>query len=192
MVYQRLRSTEQTLMTRIRSNSRAWWGMVIAHLGIAIFTLGVTIVKGFESEIAVRMSPGDVAHLAGFDFTFEGVKEIEGPNYSASRGQIRITRNGVERALLLPEKRIYTVQNMPMTEAGISPGLIHDLYASLGEPLNDGAWSVRIYHKPMVEWIWAGCLMMGFGGLLALSDRRYRMKRRLKAVGQASDVEASA
>lgn len=191
MVYQRLRGTEQTLITRIRSNSRAWWGMVIAHLGIAIFTLGVTVVKGFESEIAVRMSPGDVAHLAGFDFTFEGVKEIEGPNYSASRGQIRITRNGVERALLLPEKRIYTVQNMPMTEAGISPGLIHDLYASLGEPLNDGAWSVRIYHKPMVEWIWAGCLMMGLGGILALSDRRYRMKKSLKASVYQDEAKAS-
>jgi cytochrome c-type biogenesis protein CcmF len=154
--------------------------MVVAHLGIAVFTLGVTVVKGFESEIAVRMSPGDVAHLAGYDFTFEGVKEIEGPNYSASQGQIRITKAGVERTVVTPEKRLYHVQNMPMTEAGISPSIIHDLYASLGEPLMDGAWSVRIYHKPMVEWIWFGCLMMAFGGLLALSDRRYRLQRRIR------------
>ncbi|MDD2934670.1 MAG: heme lyase CcmF/NrfE family subunit [Methylotenera sp.] len=180
LVYQRLRGADQPLMARIKSNSYSWWGMVIAHLGIAVFTLGVTVVKGFESEIAVRMSPGDVAHLAGFDFTFEGVTEIEGPNYSASRGHIRITKNGIERTLINPEKRVYHVQNMPMTEAGISPSVIHDLYASLGEPLDGGAWSVRIYHKPMVEWVWFGCLMMAFGGLLAISDRRYRLKGRTK------------
>ncbi|MFA7351723.1 MAG: heme lyase CcmF/NrfE family subunit [Methylotenera sp.] len=180
LVYQRLRGSDQSLMARIKSNSYSWWGMVIAHLGIAVFTLGVTVVKGFESEIAVRMSPGDVAHLAGFDFTFEGVTEIEGPNYSASRGHIRITKNGIERTLINPEKRLYHVQNMPMTEAGISPSVIHDLYASLGEPLDGGAWSVRIYHKPMVEWVWFGCLMMAFGGLLAISDRRYRLKSRTK------------
>ena len=191
LIYQRLRGPELPLMTRIMSPSRSWWGMVVAHLGIAVFTLGVTVVKGFESEIAVRMQTGDVAHLAGFDFTFEGVQEIEGPNYSSSRGQIRITKNGVERTVLMPEKRVYTVQNMPMTEAGISPSIIHDLYASLGEPLDGGAWSVRIYHKPMVEWIWVGCLMMAFGGLLALSDRRYRMKNRIKATGSGNAAEVS-
>ncbi len=192
LIYQRLRATEQPLIARIMAPSRSWWGMVIAHLGIAVFTLGVTIVKGFESEIAVRMQVGDVAHLAGFDFTFDGVKEIEGPNYSASRGHIRITKNGVERTVLSPEKRIYTVQNMPMTEAGISPSIIHDLYASLGEPLDDGAWSVRIYHKPMVEWIWVGCLMMAFGGMLALSDRRYRMKRSRKSLTDKNNGEVEA
>jgi cytochrome c-type biogenesis protein CcmF len=157
---------------------RSWWGMVIAHIGIAIFTLGVTVVKGFESEIAVRMLPGDVAHLAGYDFKFEGVQDSAGVNYTASRGQLRVSKNGVERTVLFPEKRLYTVQNMPMTEAGISPSLIHDLYASLGEPLEDGAWSVRIYHKPMVEWIWAGAVFMALGGLLAISDRRYRARRK--------------
>jgi len=183
LVYQRLGGSEQSLAARVKSTSRSWWGMVIAHLGIAVFTLGVTIVKGFESEIAVRMQTGDVAHLAGFDFTFEGVTEIQGPNYSSSRGQIRITKNGVERTVLAPEKRVYTVQNMPMTEAGISPSIIHDLYASLGEPLDNGAWSVRIYHKPMVEWIWVGCLMMALGGLLALSDKRYRLRKRKAQAG---------
>lgn len=192
LVYQRLRGHEQPLISRIKAIPRSWWGMVIAHLGIAVFTIGVTIVKGFESEIAVRMLPGDVAHLAGFDFTFVGVDEIQGPNYSASRGQLRVTKKGVERTILTTEKRLYTVTNMPMTEAGISPALIHDLYASLGEPLTDGAWSVRIYHKPMVEWIWFGCLMMAFGGLLALSDRRYRMKSRSKGVAELKVKEAVA
>jgi cytochrome c-type biogenesis protein CcmF len=180
LVYRRFQTQELAWLSQIKAIPRAWWGMVIAHLGIAVFTLGVTIVKGFESEIAVRMQPGDVAHLAGFDFTFEGVSEIQGPNYTASRGVIRVVKQGVERTVLVTEKRIYTVQNMPMTEAGISPHIIHDVYASLGEPLVDGAWSVRIYHKPMVEWIWFGCLMMAFGGILALSDKRYRMTKKSK------------
>jgi cytochrome c-type biogenesis protein CcmF len=179
LIYQRLSITDQPLLHRVKAIPRSWWGMVIAHLGIAVFTLGVTIVKGFESEIAVRMLPGEVAHLAGYDFTFKGVEEIQGPNYTASRGQLLVTKNGAVRTTLSSEKRLYTVQNMPMTEAGISPAIIHDLYASLGEPLEDGAWSVRIYYKPMVEWIWFGCLMMGLGGLLALSDKRYRMRKRL-------------
>ena len=178
LVYQRLGKSDLPLMGRIKANSRSWWGMVIAHLGIAVFVLGVTIVKGFESEIAVKMLPGDVAHLAGYDFTFDGVVDSQGPNYEVSRGQIHVTKNGVLRTILEPEKRLYTVTNMPMTEAGISPHLIHDLYASLGEPLDGGAWSVRIYHKPMVEWVWFGCLMMAFGGFLALADKRYRLKKR--------------
>lgn len=180
LVYRRFQTQELAWLSQIKAIPRAWWGMVIAHLGIAVFTLGVTIVKGFESEIAVRMQAGDVAHLAGFDFTFEGVSEIQGPNYTASRGVIRVAKQGVERTVLVTEKRIYTVQNMPMTEAGISPHIIHDVYASLGEPLADGAWSVRIYHKPMVEWIWFGCLMMALGGVLAISDKRYRMTKKSK------------
>jgi cytochrome c-type biogenesis protein CcmF len=190
MVYLRLRGHNQPLLTRIKAVPRAWWGMVIAHLGIAIFTLGVTVVKGFESETAVRMLPGDVAHLAGYDFTFVGVDEIQGPNYTASRGQLRVTKNGIERTVLETEKRNYTVTNMPMTEAGISPAIIHDLYASLGEPLSDGAWSIRLYYKPMVEWIWAGCVLMAFGGILALSDRRYRMKKRNKKLSSEYEVTA--
>ncbi|MDI1362870.1 heme lyase CcmF/NrfE family subunit [Methylotenera sp.] len=194
MVRHRLRGVGQSLTSRIKAVPRAWWGMVIAHLGIAVFTIGVTVVKGFESETAVRMLPGDVAHLAGFDFTFIGVDEIQGPNYTANRGQIRVSKNGVERTVLNTEKRLYTVTNMPMTEAGISPAVIHDLYASLGEPLSDGAWSIRIYHKPMVEWIWAGCALMALGGLLALSDRRYRMKKRNKSSnnGELTEDEVTA
>ncbi len=186
LVYQRLRKSEGGLLAGIAASSRSWWGMVIAHLGIAVFVLGVTVVKGFESEIAVKMHPGDVAHLAGYDFTFDGVESRNGANYTANHGQIHVSKNGVLRTVLEPEKRLYTVTNMPMSEAGISPHLIHDLYASLGEPLDGGAWSVRIYHKPMVEWIWFGCLMMAFGGLLAMSDKRYRLNKQAKsaATGQ--------
>ena len=186
LVYQRLRQSEAGFIASVAASSRSWWGMVIAHLGIAVFVLGVTVVKGFESEIAVKMHPGDVAHLAGYDFRFDGVESRNGPNYTANHGQIHVSKNGVLRTVLEPEKRLYTVTNMPMSEAGISPHLIHDLYASLGEPLDGGAWSVRIYHKPMVEWIWFGCLMMAFGGLLAMSDKRYRLTKQAKsaAAGQ--------
>lgn len=182
LVWQRLRANPSlNFMQRLQNNSRAWWGMVLAHLGVAVFILGVTVVKGYESETAVKMNPGDVAHLAGFDFTFHGVKAHEGPNYQAKKGKITVTKNGAHRTILEPEKRLYTVTNMPMSEAGISPALIHDLYASLGEPLENGAWSVRIYHKPMVEWIWFGCIMMGAGGILAMLDRRYRNKKMSKS-----------
>ena len=190
LVYQRMRQSEVGFIAAIGASSRSWWGMVFAHLGIAVFVLGVTVVKGFESEIAVKMHPGDVAHLAGYDFTFDGVESRNGPNYTANHGQIHVSKNGVLRTVLEPEKRLYTVTNMPMSEAGISPHLIHDLYASLGEPLDGGAWSVRIYHKPMVEWIWFGCLMMAFGGLLAMSDKRYRLTKQVKSA-KASQGQAA-
>ncbi len=185
LLINQLKSNQLSLIFKIKSIPRSWWGMVVAHLGIGFFVLGVTIVKGYESETAVKMLPGDVAHLAGFDFTFDGIKEVQGPNYLSEKGQITVSVMGKEKTHLFPEKRLYTVQNMPMTEAGISPGVFNDLYASLGEPLEGGAWSVRIYYKPMVEWIWAGCGLMAIGGLLALSDKRYRMKKR----GQILAVE---
>lgn len=170
---------------RLSSTTLAWWGMWLAHFGVAVFILGVTIVKGFESETAVRMHVGDVAHLAGFSFQFDGVNNVQGPNYIAAQGSIRVTKQGKDIALLTPSKRIYTVQNMPMTEAGVATTLLGDVYASLGEKLADGAWSVRLYHKPLVDWIWAGCALMALGGALALSDRRYRAYKRKSAPDQA-------
>lgn len=172
--------SHQTILERTRSISLSWWGMWLAHLGVAVFILGVTIVKGFESETAVRMQKGDVAHLAGFAFTFDGIKELQGPNYVAVQGAIHVSKNAREVATLNPSKRLYTVQNMPMTEAGIATGLWGDVYASLGERLPDDSWSVHIYHKPMVDWIWGGCALMALGGLLALADRRYRSGKKEK------------
>ncbi|MCB5188144.1 heme lyase CcmF/NrfE family subunit [Methylobacillus caricis] len=181
----RLKLAGLPLTGRLRSLTRSWWGMWLAHVGIGVFILGVTIVKGFETETAVRMHPGDVAHLSGYDFVFDGVSEVQGPNYTATQGNLRVSRNQREFASLHPQKRLYTVQNMPMTEAGIAAGLWSDKYASLGEALGDGSWSVRIYYKPMVNWIWGGCLLMAAGGALALSDRRYRIKRKQEAAATA-------
>jgi len=160
---------------RLRTTPRAYYGMLLAHLGVAVFVVGVTLVKGYESEKDVRMEPGDTVELGGHVFRFEGVREVRGPNYVAARATIDVTRNGNTVARLHPEKRIYTVQNMPMTEAAIDPGFSRDLYVSLGDQVGPGTWIVRAQHKPFVDWIWGGCLLMAIGGLVAASDRRYRV-----------------
>jgi cytochrome c-type biogenesis protein CcmF len=160
--------------TRLRQIPRAIGGMMLAHLGIAVFCIGVVMVKTYEVESDVKMAVGDSTTVRGYTFTFEGIKELRGPNYVAAQGQLRVTQDGQTIADLRPEKRIYRVQQNPMTEAAIDSGLTRDLYVSLGEQVEGGAWIVRVYVKPFIDWIWYGCLMMALGGLLAVSDRRYR------------------
>lgn len=150
--------------------------MQTAHLGIAVFVIGVTLVSGYESETDVKMAPNDYTTLAGHEFRFTGSREIQGPNYVAERGRIEVSRDGKPVATLFPEKRIYMAQNMPMTEAAINRGITRDLYVAMGEELSPpGTWIVRIWYKPFVNWIWIGCVIMALGGLLAASDRRYRV-----------------
>ncbi len=165
---------------------RGFVGMTIAHFGVAVFVVGVTIASTYSLETDVRMSAGETADLGGYDFEFLGVSEVPGPNYQADIGQFKVTRNGREIAMLKPEKRVYLRQEQPMTEAGIDAGFFRDLYVALGEPLPDGAWSVRLYYKPMVRWIWLGPLLMGLGGLVSVSDRRYRNERVSDRAGSAS------
>ncbi|MBI1966072.1 MAG: heme lyase CcmF/NrfE family subunit [Betaproteobacteria bacterium] len=160
---------------RLAGAPRAWYGMLLAHLGMAVFVVGVTLVKGYESEKDVRMEAGDTVELAGYVFRFDDVREVPGPNYLAARATISVSRNGAAVATLYPEKRVYTAQNMPMTEAAIDTGLTRDLYVSLGDQLEPSTWLVRVQHKPFVDWIWGGCLLMALGGLLAAADRRYRI-----------------
>jgi len=164
--------------------SRSYYGMQLAHLGVAVFIIGVTLVKGYEIEKDLRMGVGDTTTIGNYNFRFDGVASVPGPNYTATRGFIQVSRDGRELMVLHPEKRIYNVQTMPMTEAAIDTGLFRDIYVSLGEAVSRGAWSVRIYIKPFVDWIWGGCFMMALGGLLAVSDRRYRLAVRDKAVAQ--------
>jgi len=159
---------------------RAFWGMQLAHLGVAVFVIGVTLVKGYESEKDVRMAPGETVEVGGYTFRLLGVKEAMGPNYRASVGDVELSKDGKLLRTMRPEKRAYFSSSMPMTEAAIDTGFTRDVYVSLGEPVGvedgSGAWSVRVHHKPFVDWIWGGCLVMAFGGLLAASDRRYRLK----------------
>jgi len=161
--------------TRLRSTPRATYGMLLAHFGVAIFVIGVTLVKGYESEIDARMEAGDTVELGGYSFRLDGVRDVQGPNYVAGRATIQVSRNGRPYKTLYPEKRIYTVQNMPMTEAAIDPGFTRDLYVSLGDSVSATAWVVKVQHKPFIDWIWGGCLLMALGGALAASDRRYRV-----------------
>jgi cytochrome c-type biogenesis protein CcmF len=152
--------------------------MQLAHLGVAVFIIGVTLVQGYEVERDVKMDIGDSVTVNDYAFKFEGTKEIRGPNYTGARGSVEVTKNGRYIEHLYPEKRIYNVQRMPMTEAAIDSSPLGDLYVSLGEPVANGAWSVRVYHKPFITWIWGGCVLMALGGLVALSDRRYRLLAR--------------
>ncbi len=163
---------------RTRQLPRATVGMMLAHLGVAAFCLGVTMVRSYEVERDVKMDVGDTTTVNGYVFTFRGTRDIQGPNYQAVQGRVEVTRNGVKIADMRPEKRVYRVQQNPMTEAAIQPGLLRDLYVSLGEPVEgSGAWIVRIYVKPFIDWVWGGCLLMAFGGLLAVTDKRYRTRK---------------
>jgi cytochrome c-type biogenesis protein CcmF len=171
--------SEGSFMQRLKVPSRSYYGMQLAHLGIAVFIIGVTLVKGYESERDVRMDIGDTLTTSGYVFRFDGVTEEEGPNYVAARGIVSVSKDGKQLTVLHPEKRQYNASGMPMTEAAIDTGFLRDLYVSLGEPIpNSEAWAVRIYLKPFVDWIWAGCLLMALGGMLAVTDRRYRIKAR--------------
>jgi cytochrome c-type biogenesis protein CcmF len=163
------------LRADLGSRNLSYYGMWLAHLGVAVFIVGATLVSNFGFETDVRMSPGGTHEAAGFTYRFNGTREIVGPNYRAQRGEIVVSRDGREIATLHPEKRAYVAGGMPMTEAGIDPGFLRDIYVSLGEPVGDkGDWAVRLYYKPYVRWIWLGGILMAIGGLLAVADRRYR------------------
>ena len=185
------RGAARGILGRLGAPSRSWWGMQMAHLGVAVFVAGVTLVKGYEVEKDVRMELDDVVSVGAYQFQFKGVTEVPGPNYTALRGTVLVNREGRAVTVLNPEKRTYFSSQMPQTEAAIRPTLLGDVYVSLGEPVANGAWSVRVYYKPLVDWIWGGCLMMALGGLLAVSDRRYRMRRgaATQAVPPALDAQ---
>ncbi|MBI3903296.1 MAG: heme lyase CcmF/NrfE family subunit [Nitrosomonadales bacterium] len=173
----RIGGREGDLGQRLASQPRSYYGMQLAHIGIGVFIVGVTMVKAYETERDVRMNVGDTVQAGGYEFRFDGIREQQGPNYVASVGRVSITRDGQPVTMLYPEKRQYATSGMPMTEASIQTGFTRDLYVSLGEAIPDGsgAWAVRVYIKPFVDWIWVGCLLMALGGMLAISDRRYRI-----------------
>ena len=163
---------------QLRGLPRGYYGMLLAHAGVAVFIVGVTLVKGYEIEKDVRMRAGDTVEVGGYTFRLDGFVQVPGPNYEATRGLVSVLKNGERVGTMFPEKRLYRVQQMPMTEAAIDPGFTRDLYVSLGEPVGNDAWVVRIYHKPFVDWIWGGAFLMALGGVLAITDRRYRLERK--------------
>jgi cytochrome c-type biogenesis protein CcmF len=171
----------------LRHVPRGFWGMVLGHVGLAVFVVGVTLTSIYSVEKDVRLAPGERYTMGEYSFEFRGVEQIEGPNYNAFRGTV-IARHGDEVvAEMHPENRTYLVQTMPMTEAAIDPGLTRDLFVALGDDLGGGAWSLRLYHKPFVRWLWLGALIMAMGGAVAASDRRYRkLAKREREVGNAA------
>ena len=167
----------QRLQGRNASLSRATLGMCVAHFGAALLVLGISVtsVLGVEQDAVVK--PGDTVRVAGYDFTFQGVHDEQGPNYSARQGVFQVSKGGEDVAVMRPEKREFTSVGNETTEAAIEPGLFRDLYLALGNPLDNGAWSGRVQYKPLVRFIWHGGLFMMLGGFLAASDRRYRRSR---------------
>jgi len=176
----------------LRHIPRGFWGMVAGHLGLAVFVVGITLTSLYSTEKDIRLAPGESYELGGYTFDFAGVRELKGPNYTAYRGDLVASKDGQQVAEMHPEKRTYLVQTMPMTEAAIDAGLTRDLFVALGEDLGNGAWSLRMYHKPFIRWIWLGALLMALGGGLAATDRRYRtLARRTRPTG-AGAAEAAA
>ena len=162
---------------RLASIPSGFYGMSIAHCGIAVFVIGITLTSVYSVEKDVRLAPDESVELSGYVFSFHGVKETQGENYIAQQAFVTVSHEGKQVAQLEPQKRVYQVQTMPMTEAAIDAGLFRDLFVAIGEPLGkQGAWSLRIYYKSFIRWIWLGAIFMAVGGLCAACDRRYRIK----------------
>jgi cytochrome c-type biogenesis protein CcmF len=184
----------RSFMPTLRATPAGFYGMLLGHVGIAVFIIGVSLTSLYNQEKDLRMAPGDVYSVAGYDFEFHGVQTLDIDNYVATRGKFTVTSgSGDFKVELHPEKRIYRVQQSPMTEAAIDAGLTRDLFIALGEPLDDkGSWAIRIYYKPFIRWIWLGAIIMALGGLFAASDRRYRLARREAAIAPTGATEGVA
>jgi cytochrome c-type biogenesis protein CcmF len=160
---------------RLRSTIRpSYYGMQLAHVGVAITIAGITVVTGYQTERDLRMDAGEEVVVAGYRFKFSGVHDVAGPNYRAVRADVEVTRSGQRQGTLHPERRFYYASQNAMTETAIDSGLFRDLYLSLGEPIGPTAWRFRIQYKPLVDWIWGGAVLMALGGGLSVSDPRYR------------------
>ena len=187
-IYRQLKDT-----VNWRSTPISFWGMHVAHVGIAIFVVGVTMVKGYETEKDVRMGFGDVVSVGGYTFRMIGIHTEPGPNYTSEVGDVELMRDGKVLRVMHPEKKTYFSSSMPMTDAAIDSNVVRDVYVSLGEKLDNSsapAWAMRVYYKPFVSWIWVGCLFMAFGGLMATLDRRYRKKAAARAATTTGRVAA--
>ena len=163
-------------LRRLAGLPRADWGKWIAHAGLGLTAMGIAAVSAWEVEDIRLANPGDVIELGPYDIEFVGIEQGQGPNYSFERGVFTVARDGDPVTVLNPEKRFYPVQRMPTTEAAIDMGLSRDLYLVLGDQQSGTeAWAVRSYLKPLANWIWIGSLIMALGGVVSLTDRRFRV-----------------
>jgi cytochrome c-type biogenesis protein CcmF len=187
-IWERVRSTSGrfSVFQKLRMQSRSYYGMQLAHAGVAVFIVGVTLVTGYQSEKDVRMDVGDTVTAGGYSFRLNGVSRVAGPNYMAARAELQVSKRDKVIGNLYPEKRSYTATQNVMTETAIDSNPLRDLYVSMGEPVDGGAWSVRVYYKPFVTWIWGGAVLMALGGGLAVSDRRYALAARKQREARAN------
>jgi len=163
---------------RLRALRPSFLGMHLAHAGLALVVMAIAMVNTYESERDVRLAPGDSASVGGYEFTLLDVGQVRGPNFDATEAQIRVTRNGELVDTLRPQLRHYDSQpQMPMHQASLNRGGSRDIYVSLGDHVGGDAWTMRLYYKPYMFWMWMGGLLMAFGGFLAAADRRYRLAR---------------
>ena len=164
-----------SILAGVRKLSLAYWGMVLGHVGVAVTIVGVTVVSNYNIERNVRMSPGTTVEVAGYQFTMTELTERRGANFLADTSILQVQRGDSGSSLTMrPEKRLYLATGMPMTQVALRPGLFRDLYVAMGENLGDGSWAMRVQYKPFVRWLWLGALLMAFGGVLAVLDKRYR------------------
>jgi len=181
-------ATSMPWLARIRALPAGFYGMLLAHTGIGVFTIGVACVNTLEIEADRAVALGETMVLGDYQFKLVALRAADGPNYQATRGEVEVSRDGTKQFTLWPEKRIYASQDSIMTEADIDSGLTRDVYVSLGELLPDGRWTIKAWIKPFIDWIWAGCFMMAAGGFAAIADRRYRAARRSARASARSAV----
>jgi cytochrome c-type biogenesis protein CcmF len=181
--------TKSNWLQGLAAAPRAVWGMSLAHFGLGLFVLGVTHVSTFSAERDVRLAPGTTASLGPYEFELVGVQERSGPNYDADVGTVALASSGRPESVLYPEKRLYRAQRSVMTEAAVDHTLRRDVYVALGEPFDNGDWSLRLYYRPMMRLVWLGGVLAFIGGLLAVTDRRYRLAR---AAAAAAGTRAQA
>lgn len=172
----RLKNHPNHWLSALKLQSASYYGMLLAHIGVAVFIFGVTMVSGFEEEKDLRMSAGSKSSLAGYEIRFNQVSEITGPNYVAAQGNISVFKDDKLVTMMYPQKRKYDSSQMLMTEAAIYNSFVGDLYISMAEPVSPSEWGIKIQFKPFINYIWLGCFLMALGGIFAVSDKKYRFK----------------
>jgi cytochrome c-type biogenesis protein CcmF len=185
-------ATVKEAISKAMKLPRSAWGTALAHAGVGVMVIGIVGISAWRIETIEALAPGAKMEVGGYTLTFRDIESFDGPNFRADRAEVLVERGNREIAVLTPEKRVYAVSSMPTTEAAIYTIWIADLYVVLGDATGNGTWTFRAYVNPLVPWVWIGAVIMVFGGMISLSDRRYRVGAPVRAKGAASSSEADA